>query len=383
MCRLDRIGEEAASEQLIDTLRLSLISGVGPRIRQTLLARFGSPGAVLRAAPSQLREVDGVGPKLTRKIAAAGDEIDVEAEIALCRQNDIEILVEPRNGVDDSRYPRMLREIHDPPGVLFVRGSIKPEDALAVAIVGTRHATQYGLRQAERLGGSLARAGLTVVSGLARGVDAAAHRGALAVGGRTIGVLASGVLNIYPPEHDKLAGEVVANGALLSESPPLMEPLAGSFPQRNRLISGLSLGVIVVEAGDRSGALITARHANEQGREVFAVPGHVDSRTARGCHRLIRDGAKLVETVDDVLEELGPLVEAAPRSDGQVVHHPAELQLNDLEQKVLAAIGTEATSIDEIVRQSGLPVPRVLSTISVLEMRRLIRRLSGTTVVRM
>ena len=383
MCETEATAEQFSSDEFIDALRLSLISGVGPRIRQALLARFGSPGAVLRAAPSELHEVAGVGPKLTRKIAAAGDEIDVEAEIALCRQHDIEILVEPCDGADDSRYPRMLREIHDPPGVLFVRGSIKPEDALAVGIVGTRHATQYGLRQAERLGGSLARAGLTVVSGLARGIDAAAHRGALAAGGRTIGVLASGVLNIYPPEHDKLADEVVANGALLSESPPLMEPLAGSFPQRNRLISGLSLGVIVVEAGDRSGALITARHAMEQGREVFAVPGHVDSRTARGCHRLIRDGAKLVETVDDVLEELGPLVEAAPRSDGQVVHHPAELQLNDLEQKVLAAIGTEAISIDEIVRQSGLPVPRVLSTISVLEMRRLIRRLSGTTVVRM
>ena len=224
---------------------------------------------------------------------------------------------------------------------------------------------------------------MTIISGLARGIDAAAHRGALAAGGRTIAVLASGVVNIYPPEHDKLADEIAAQGAILSEAPPYAEPLSGTFPQRNRLISGLSLGVIVIEAADRSGALITARHAMEQGRDVFAVPGNVDSRTSRGCHRLIRDGAKLVESADDVLEELGPLVEAASRDDGQEIHHPAELMLNEVEQQVLAAIESQSTSIDQIVSQSGLPVPQVLSTISVLEMRRLIRRLSGTTVMRL
>ena len=267
--------------------------------------------------------------------------------------------------------------------MLFLRGDLKSADQLAIGIVGTRHGSGYGLRQAERLAGSLARAGLTIVSGLARGIDAAAHRGALQAGGRTIGVLASGVLNIYPPEHDRLAEEVVAQGALLSEAPPHAQPLSGAFPQRNRLISGLTLGVIIVEAAERSGALITARHAMEQGREVFAVPGQVDMRTARGCHRLIRDGAKLVETADDVLEELGPLVEATAGEDGRVVHHPAELMLNELEQQVLAAIGGEATSVDQIVATSGLPVARVLSTLSVLEMRRLVRRLSGTTVARM
>ncbi|MEN6450864.1 MAG: DNA-processing protein DprA [Thermoguttaceae bacterium] len=366
-----------ADQELHDTLRLCLIPGVGPTIRRRLLDRFGSPKAVLAAAPSELREVQGVGPKLTHAIAGADHEIDVDAEIAFCREQGIAILTEA-----DAGYPRSLREIHDPPGVLFVRGEMKPDDALAVGIVGTRHATQYGLRQAERLAAGLVRAGLTVISGLARGIDAAAHRGALTAGGRTIAVLASGVLNIYPPEHDKLAEEVAARGAVISEAPPAAEPLAGMFPQRNRLISGLSLGVIVVEAAERSGALITARHAMEQGREVFAVPGNADSRASRGCHRLLRDGAKLVESVDDVLEELGPLVEAAPRDDGQVIHHPAELLLNELEQQVLAAVGTEATSIDQIVVDSGLPVPQVLSTISVLEMRRLIRRLSGTTVIR-
>ena len=358
-------------------MRLTMVPGVGPRIRQTLLRRFGSPKAALTAAPGELRDVQGVGPKLCENILAA-DQIDVEAEIALCRRRGIEILSE-----SDPRYPRMLREIPDPPGVLFVRGELKPQDALAVGIVGTRHGTPYGLRQAERLAGSLARAGLTVVSGLARGVDAAAHRGALAAGGRTIAVLASGVLNIYPPEHDSLADEVAAAGAVLSEQPSQSPPLAGTFPQRNRLISGLSLGVIVVEAADRSGALITARHAMEQGREVFAVPGNVDGRASRGCHRLIRDGAKLIESADDVLQELGPLVEATPRDDGRVIHHPAELMLNEVEQQVLAALGSEAITIDQVVVASGLPVPSVLATLSALEMRHLVRRLSGSMVVRM
>jgi DNA processing protein len=373
----DRVTTAPTPEELVEILRLCLVSGVGPRIRKALLERFGTPEAALRAAPSELRDVYGVGPKLTDKIVAAQREIDVEQEIAVCREHGIDILTEMH-----AAYPRVLREIHDPPGVLFVQGTLQPQDALAVGIVGTRHATPYGLRQAERLAGSLARAGLTIISGLARGVDAAAHRGALEAGGRTLAVLASGVLNIYPPEHKKLAAEVAAQGALMSESPPRAEPLAGTFPQRNRLISGLSLGVIVIEAGDRSGALITARHAMEQGREVFAVPGSVESRASRGCHRLIRDGARLVESADDVLEELGPLVEAAPGHDGREVHHPAELALNELEQQVLAAIGCEATSIDRLVAETRLPVPQILSTLSVLEMRHLIRRLSGTTVIR-
>ncbi len=368
---------DSSPDDLVDTLRLSMVSGVGPRIRKALLERFGTARAVLAAAPSELREVYGVGPKIVQNILAADHQIDVEAEIALCRQNGIDILTEA-----DAGYPRSLREIHDPPGVLFLRGALKPNDALAVGIVGTRHGTQYGLRQAERLAGGLARAGLTIVSGLARGIDAAAHRGALSAGGRTVAVLASGVMNIYPPEHDRLAEEVAAQGALISEAPPHASPMAGTFPQRNRIISGMSLGIIVVEAAERSGALITARHAMEQGREVFAVPGNVDSRASRGCHQLIRDGARLVETADDVLEELGPLVEAAPRDDGTIIHHPAELLLNELEQQVLSAIGGEATSIDRIVADTGLPVPQVLSTISVLEMRHLIRRLSGSTVAR-
>jgi len=361
----------------VHALRLALLPGVGPKIRRALLERFGTPEGVLAAPPSALREVPGVGPKLSARLAKASEEIDAEAEIALCQQHQVQILLD-----SDAEYPPLLRQVPDPPAVLFVRGTLRAQDELALAIVGTRHPTLYGIRQAERLAGSLARAGMTIISGLARGIDAAAHRGALAAGGRTLAVLASGVLNIYPPEHADLARAVVEQGALLSESPPRAKPLAGTFPQRNRVISGLALGVLVVEAGDHSGALITARHAMEQGREVFAVPGRIDDRTSRGCHRLIRDGAKLVETVEDVLEELGPLYQATVRDDGHVVRHPAELLLNEVEQQVLAAISDTATAIDQIVADCGLPVAQVLSTLSVLEMRHVIRRLSGSTVAR-
>jgi DNA processing protein len=267
-----------------------------------------------------------------------------------------------------------------------VRGQLLPSDGLAIAIVGTRHATQYGLAQAERFAGGLARAGFTIVSGLARGIDAAAHRGALKAGGRTLAVLGSGVLNVYPPEHVRLADEIMERGAVMSENPPLSPPLAGAFPQRNRIITGLSLGLIVVEASERSGAMISAGHAGEQGREVFAVPGRVDSRMSRGCHRLIRQGAKLVETVDHVLEELGPLatptLPADAKAEEQPIRHPAELQLNELERAVLATVQDDAIMIDEVVTASGLAVQNVLATISVLEMRRLIRRVGGNRVMR-
>jgi len=373
----DDLPADVPDEALVATLRLVLVPGVGPITRKALVDHFGSAAAVLAASPKDLQQVQGVGPKLSHKIVAAPDDVDIEKELKLCQENNITILTESHPD-----YPQMLREIHDPPGVLFVLGKLVPQDSLSVAIVGTRHATQYGIQQAERLAAGLARAGYTVVSGLARGIDSAAHRGALSAGGRTIAVLGSGVLDVYPPENKDLADEIKNHGAVVSEAAPLVPPISSMFPQRNRIITGISLGVIVVEAADRSGAILSAQHATEQGREVFAVPGRVDSRASHGCHRLIRDGAKLVESVDDVLEELGPLVKATPTEDGRIVRHPAELQLTTQEQTVLNAVGEQATSIDDIVAASRLPVSRVLSTISVLEMRRLIRRLSGNSVTR-
>ena len=366
-----------------DHVRLACVPGIGPRLRRRLLDRFGSPKEVFAASPADIAAVDGVGRRLAGSIQALAAAPTADDVISLCGKEGVEIIVEGAAG-----YPPLLSRIDDPPGVLFVRGSFEPRDSLAVAIVGARHATAYGQKVAEQLGGALARAGYTVVSGLARGIDAAAHRGALKAGGRTIAVLGSGVLNVYPPEHDGLAREVIDSGAMMSELPPLAEPMPGTFPQRNRIVSGLSLGVVVVQAAERSGALITARLAGEQGREVFAVPGAIDCRMSRGCHRLIRDGATLVESVDDILEELGPLFETVTVADGRSVQRPAELHLGDIERRVLDACdllaegGSRAVTIDAVVDASGLAASQVLATVGVLEMRRLIRRLPGNQIVR-
>lgn len=364
-------------DEVAPWLMLSMIPGVGPLLRKELLERFGSAERILDAAPSELREVPRLGPKLSHAIASAKETIDVSAEIDRCQQHGISLVTQRQD-----EFPASLHEIPDPPGVLYMRGDRLPQDDIAIAIVGTRHATQYGRQQARRLASSLARAGITIVSGLARGIDTEAHDASLEAGGRTIAVLGSGLLNIYPPENKELAERVVRNGALLSEYATQSKPLRGAFPRRNRIVTGLCQGVIVVEAGERSGALISARLSMEQGREVFAVPGRVDSRTSRGCHRLIRDGAKLVETADDILEELGPMFQPTQDADGREVHHPAELQLNEQERAVLDAIRSDPTTMDDVIAGCGLPIHRVLSTISVLEMRKLVRRLSGTQVIR-
>lgn len=368
---------DSAWEELAPWLMLSMIPGVGPLLRKELLDRFGSAERVLEAAPSELREVPRLGPKLSRAITTAQETIDVQSEIQRCQEHGISLVAQWQ-----SDFPAPLTEIPDPPAVLYMRGNRLPQDDLAVAIVGTRHATPYGRQQASRLASSLARAGITIVSGLARGIDSEAHQATLDAGGRTVAVLGSGLLNVYPPENKELAERVVQNGALISEFATQAKPLRGSFPRRNRIVTGLCQGVIVVEAGDRSGALISARLSMEQGREVFAVPGRVDSRNSRGCHQLIRDGAKLVETADDVLEELGPMFKPTEDIDGREIHHPGELQLNEQERAVLDAIRSDPTSMDEVIVGCGLPIHRVLATISVLEMRRLVRRLSGTQVIR-
>jgi DNA processing protein len=362
---------------LLDHVRLACIPGIGARLRKLLLERFGSPAAVFAASPGEIRRVAGIGKKLSERIPQLVADPTADEVIAICRSRAVDILLE-----GSKCYPPLLSRIDDPPGMLFVRGAILPADSLGVAVVGARHATAYGIKVAEQLGGSLARAGYTVVSGLARGIDAAAHRGALAAGGRTIGVLGSGVLNVYPPEHEDLARDVVRQGAIIGELPPLTDPLPGTFPQRNRIVSGMSLGTVVVQASERSGALITARLASEQGREVFAVPGPIDCRMSRGCHALIRDGAKLVQGVDDILEELGPLFEATAAADGRQIQNPAELQLGDVERRVLDAIDGGSTGIDEIVETTSLAASQVFSAVSVLEMRRVIRRLPGNRVSR-
>ena len=339
-------GESDAA--LRDLVRLTLVPGVGPLTARALLDQFGTATEVLNASTAALRDVPGVGPKVASRIAKARSEIDAGFELDLCRKAGVQVI--PRGGAN---YPAPLEEIPDPPSLLYLRGDYVATDPLAIAIVGSRRCTPYGMRVAERLAASLARVGITVVSGLARGIDAAAHRGALKAGGRTIAVLANGLSDIYPPEHLDLAREVSEAGAIVSEMPMRQGPLAGLFPQRNRIISGLSLGVVVVEATPRSGSLSTARHAMEQNRDVFAVPGPVDSLPSQGCHRLIRDGARLVETVDDIIEELGPLMKEVRSSPtAPAVRHPAELALSDLERSIL-------NRLDQAHRQRTTPATPV------------------------
>lgn len=364
--------------EVLDLIRLTRVPGVGPRTCEAVLDHFGSAARVLAATERMLREVPGVGGKLASKIAQAHADRDAEADLALCRELGVGILARKSR-----QYPASLAEIPDPPSLLYARGSIEPVDHLAIAIVGSRRCTPYGIRAAERLASGLARVGLTIISGLARGIDAAAHRGALAAGGRTIAVLANGLAEVYPPEHDGLAREVAAAGAVVSETPMRQGPLAELFPRRNRIISGLSLGVIVVEATPRSGSLSTARHAEEQNRQVYAVPGPIDSLPSRGCHALIRDGATLVEGVDDVIAQLGPLIQKVqPAPDRPAVAHPVELTLSDQERALLAHIQGEPVPVDALIAATRLTAAQVMATLSVLEMRRLIRRQPGPAFVR-
>lgn len=358
-------------------IRLSLVNGIGPRMLAGLVDFFGSPSEVLQASQSQLGKVKRIGPKLATLIRDASRSDLLERVKDHCAASQVQILVP-----GDADYPRLLSELSDPPLLLFVRGKIERRDAISIGMVGTRHCTHYGRIMAERFAKGLAIRGITVVSGLARGIDGICHESTLEVGGRTIAVLGGSVTDIYPPEHTELADRIAATGALISETHPFAKPKAGVFPQRNRIISGLSLGIVVVEAADRSGSLITARHAGEQGRDVFAVPGAVTSRMSKGCHQLIRDGATLVCDAEQILEHLGPLVEGVEVDKGVKIKHPAELQLNEIEQQVLQSIDSEPMDIDAVVRASGLPIPRVLSTISVLEMRGLIKRPSGRSVCR-
>jgi DNA processing protein len=359
-------------------LTLALVPDVGPLLRQRLLESFGDAAQVLAASRDQLQQVPGIGAKISTNIVQADQLVDLDAQLALVHQHGLRIWFPA-----DAQYPPLLRQIHDPPGVLFGRGDLEPADELAVAIVGTRRPSRYGLQQAEQLAHHLARAGVTVVSGLARGIDAAAHRGALAAGGRTIAVLGCGVLRNYPAEHAELARSVAAQGCVISEVPPTMGPARGLFPQRNRIISGLSLGTVVVEAGDRSGALITARLAMEQNREVFAVPGQIDQPQSAGPHQLLRDGAKLVTSADDVLEELGPLAwGAAPTRHGAGGETRWDhLPLDDSQRRVLAAIEPAGVFVDELVVECQLPVQVILAAVGVLESRFLIRKLGGNRVV--
>jgi DNA processing protein len=369
-----------ADPDLSDLLALSLVPGLGPRLTQALLDRFGSAAAARRATAAELEDVPHIGSKLARSFAEALRTVDPQAELDRVAQFGVTLL--PLSSPD---YPARLKDLPDAPHLLYARGSFVSADASAVAIVGSRNCTPYGQRTATRLAAGLARAGYTVVSGLALGIDGAGHRGALEGGGRTVAVLAGGLSSIYPPAHADLAEQVVKAGALVSESPMLMEPQKGMFHARNRLISGLAQAVVIIEANDRSGALITARHGAEQGRDVFAVPANVDSPHSSGSLRLLRDGAKLIRGVDDLLEDLNGLRTATaealpvtPLAPPPAVPPPA---LDPAQQRVWDLLA-EARHADEITRSLGLPASELNKLLLTMEMKKLIRRAPGNVYER-
>ena len=361
-------------------IALNMIDGVGPVRLRALLDQFGEPEAILTANRQDLGQVTGIGPDTADNIASWKTAVDLAAELSRIEKAGVRVVTQA-----DEAYPKNLREIYDPPLVLYVRGTLTERDVLAIGIVGSRRTTLYGQEMARKLAYQLARVGVTVVSGLARGIDTAAHSGALQAKGRTVGVIGCGIDTMYPPENKKLADEIVAKGgAVVSEFPFGVQPDRQNFPMRNRIISGWSLGVVVVEANLKSGALITAKQATEQGREVFAVPGRADSILSRGTHRLIKDGAKLTEDAEDILSEfeyLLPKREPATDPLPLIGTHPT-LALTEQETRVLAEFRDDQTAVDEIIRGSGLTSACVSATLLALEMKRVVRQLPGKIFVR-
>ncbi len=354
-------------------LTLHLVKGIGPRLIEAILQRFGSAEEAIRAPSEDLQQVPYLGTKIAQEIHAKMASENVDAELALADRFGVRLYF-----LGDADYPSPLTTIATPPRILYVRGELRTEDLRAVAMVGSRACTTYGRRIAEQIAYGLAMAGWTVVSGLARGIDAMAHQGALKGKGRTLAVLAGGLSKIYPPEHVNLADEVVASGALIAETPMRVDPMAGMFPARNRIITGLCQAVVLIEAADKSGALISARHAAEQGREVFAVPGNVDSPASAGTLQLLRDGAKLVRHAEDILEDLGAL---APIGLGDVRPSATPSNLDPFQQRIWEAL-SEELAFDELVIQLAVSAEELTRSLMMLELRKAIRRLPGNRYAR-
>jgi len=343
-------------------LGFNLVRGIGPVRLRALLSAFGDVKTAWEAPEAELRGV-GLDQRTLQNLLQARRQVDLEQ-----LQRKVEAAGVQALTWEEAAYPALLKQLVDAPPVLFVKGELTPSDEWAVALVGTRKPTAYGREAARLLATELARNGVTVVSGLARGIDGIAHQAALDAGGRTLAVLGSGLDEIYPQEHRALAERIAANGALLSDYPLGTRPEATNFPPRNRIISGLSLGVVVVEAGLTSGALITADFAADQGREVFAVPGSILGTSSAGCNRLLRDGAHVVTEVGDILETLSLDQLAAKQAAREV------LPANPTEAKVLAQLSVEPAYVDEVARSAGLPVETVSSALVMMELKGMVRQ---------
>ncbi len=367
-----------ASPGLLEAwMQLRAIDGVGDHTVLLLVKEWGSPETVLRATADDLIQ-RGCSAALADVVVRGPDR---EARRRIAREiQEIERRRIDVRSVLDAAYPRRLLMIPDPPPLLFISGTLSASDELAMAVVGARRATPMGRAVTERLAGALASAGLTIVSGLARGADAAAHRGALAAGGRTVAVLGCGLGRTYPPEHERLRHEIEEHGAVLSELSLDAPPHSGHFPRRNRIISGLSFGVVVTEAAIDSGSLITARLAVEQGREVFAVPGYVDAETSRGTHALIKEGATLVEHAQDVIDVITPQLEPEMRVRLRAAAPSPQAGTENFgnhEQLVYDALSCEPLTVDHLLQQTHLPVSSVMATLLSLELKRRVRQLPG------
>ncbi|MBI2061376.1 MAG: DNA-protecting protein DprA [Nitrospirae bacterium] len=354
-------------------LGLGRVSGVGPVIGKMLVRAFGSAKAVLEAKPSALTQLDGVGPKLAAALRKFHEWEAVDREVEQAARFGVDLLP-----LGSSVYPSLLSEIPDPPLCLYVKGKLEAEENDAVAIVGSRGASRDGVRAAGHLAGELVHRGVTVVSGMARGIDAAAHRSAMEAGGRTLAVLGCGMDVVYPAENVRLYKSIPERGAILSEYAFGTKPDAGNFPLRNRIISGLVRGVVVVEAAEKSGSLITAQRALDQGREVFAVPGSIYSRGSKGTNALIQQGAKLVSGVDDILEELFPDRKGAPGA----LPPPDLSALSPLDRIVLERLGSEAIHVDEIIESCGLGAARVSEILLRLELVGFVEQFAGKLFAR-
>ena len=393
------------SNETISLIHLNLIQGVGLKTVQVLRDVFGSTEKALQATPDELKKTDQLSPAVCDLLIHKPVLYPIERELELIGKYGCQVVT-----LYDTAYPPNLKEIDTPPFVLYVRGELTPEDTLSISLVGSRNAKDYGRKASYHLSYQLAQQGLTVVSGFARGIDTSAHRGALEAGGRTIAVMGNGLSVIYPATNSDLAEKIEASGALVSEFPMAARPKPRNFPRRNRIISGLTLGTVVVEASNRSGALITARLAAEQNREVFAVPGEIFSELSTGTHRLINDGAKLINTVDDLLNELPPHVlnQIQPQSstasvpDREVtptqvppvekndpksvspqlsaeapVSTPPPPDLTPDEKAIFDAIEAPSSHIDTLVRTTQLPISKVSSVLLMLELKGIVQQLPG------
>ena len=395
------------SNETISLIHFNLIQGVGLKTVQVLRDVFGTAEQALRATPNELAKVDGLSPAMREVLTHKPVLYPIERELELIETYGCEVLT-----LYDETYPVLLKKIDTPPLILYVRGELTREDSLSISLVGSRNARDYGRKVSYRLSYQLAQRGLTVISGFAKGIDTSAHRGALEAGGRTIAVMGNGLSFIYPATNRALVEKIEASGALISEFPIGVKPKPRNFPRRNRIISGLTLGTVVVEASNRSGALITARLAGEQGREVFAVPGEIFSELSTGTHKLINDGAKLISTVDDLLNELpqhalnqiqsatptspapdietessqDPSVEKtiskrgptqSPADVQQPVQNPPPPDLTPDEKTVFEAIEVPSSHIDTIVRTTQLPIGQVSSVLLMLELKGVVQQLPG------